>query len=287
MTEQPSTSAPVGLLCGAGDLPLLVADALRRQGRRTVAVGIKGEADEELKEAADTVHWTGLARLGHWLKVFRRADVEAVLMVGSIDKGRMFGNKAALLPDWHSVKLWYKQLNSREDHTILEAVADKFEENGIPVRSVSDYCPELVARPGCLTGREPTEEQWSDIRFGWPVAKKVAALQIGQCIVVKERTVVAVEGIEGTDGVLRRGGKLARGGAVAVKVAREGHDVRFDMPCVGPGTAAVLEESGVDVMAVEAGKTLILERDRLEKKGSAAGLCIVAVSGEQIGERGS
>jgi len=276
----------VGLLCGAGDLPLRVAEALRRRGCRVVAIGIKGEADPALDGAADEVHWTGIAKLGRWIKLFSKARVDVLLMLGAIQKRKMFGDVAALLPDWRSLRLWYEQLKAREDHTILGAVADEFEKAGIPVRSVVDYCPELLAPPGPLTRREPTEAQWGDIRFAWPIVKQVAALQIGQCIVVKDGAVVAVEGIDGTDATLERGGRLTGGGAVAVKVAKEGHDERFDIPCIGPSTADTLARSGVAVLAVEAGRTIALDRDEMARRADQEGVCIVATSGEQLGERG-
>ncbi|MFO7955574.1 MAG: UDP-2,3-diacylglucosamine diphosphatase LpxI [Candidatus Brocadiia bacterium] len=282
MTEraQPST---VGLLCGAGDLPLQAARALRERGCRVVAVALKGEADPAVEEIADEVHWTGLAKLGRWLRVFRRAEVDTMLMLGGVRKERMYENKLSLLPDWQSVKLWYRKLTSKEDHTILEAVADEFENAGIPVSSIVDICPELLVREGCLTRREPTEAQWRDIRFAWPIAKQIAALQIGQCVVVKEEAVIAVEGIDGTDATLRRGGRLAGGGAVAVKVAKQGHDERFDIPCIGPETVEVLEESGVAVLAMEAGRTILLNPDEVAAKADRARLCIVATALEDEG----
>ncbi len=274
--NQPST---VGLLCGAGDLPIQAARALRERGCRVVVVALAGEADPEVEQLADEVHWTGLAKLGRWLRVFRRAEVETMLMLGGVRKERMYENKLSLLPDWQSVKLWYRKLISKADHTILEAVVEEFENAGIPVSSIVDVCPELLAKEGCLTRRTPTEAEWRDIRFGWPVVKQIAALQVGQCIVVKEEAVIAVEGIDGTDATLRRGGRLAGGGAVAVKVAKEGHDNRFDIPCTGPDTVDVLRESGVDVLAVEAGRTILLHPDVVREKADRAGLCIVATTG--------
>ncbi len=277
--DSPTT---IGLLCGSGALPLLVAQALARKGIRVTAIGIKGEADRALDDVADEVHWTGLAKLALWISLFKAASVDAVLMCGAIRKRKMFGNIAAMLPDWRSFKLWYQQLKSREDHTILGAVVAEFEKEGLRVRSVVDYCPELLAAPGCITRRRPDDAQWRDIRFAWPIAKQVAALQIGQCIVVKDQAVIAVEGIDGTDAVLERGGALAGEGAVAVKVARQGHDVRFDVPCIGPETAETLRRSRVAVLAVEAGRTIVLDTDETKRAADQAGVCIVAATEEEI-----
>ncbi len=271
----------VGLLCGSGLLPLRVAQALADDGVRVVAIGIEGEADPDVARFADEIHWTGVAKLGAWIRLFKASRVDAVVMCGAIRKRRMFGGQASLLPDWRSFRLFYRQLRTREDHTILEAVAAEFEKEGLPVGSVPEYCPRLLAPRGCITGCRPDADQWRDIRFAWPVAKQVAALQIGQCIVVKDGTVVAVEGIDGTDAVLQRGGALSSG-AVAVKVAKEGHDVRFDIPCIGPDTADTLGRAGVAVMAIEAGRSIVLDRDEVRSRADEAGVCIVGVSAEDL-----
>jgi len=276
----------MGLLCGAGALPLRVAEGLRRRGMRVTAIGIKGAAESAMEELAHEMHWTGLAKLGQWIRIFKAAGVDGVLMCGVVEKRHMFANKAAMLPDWKSIELWYRRLADRKDHAILGAVADEFEREGLPVRSILECCPELVAGPGCLSRRRPSARQWRDIRFGWPIAKQVAALQIGQCLVVKDRAVIATEGIDGTDAVLERGGRLAGPGAVAVKVARPGHDDRFDLPCVGPGTVQTLARAGLAALAIEAGRTLVLDRDEVKRGADAAGICIVAVEeGELSGER--
>ncbi len=280
-TEPPRA---VGLLCGSGLLPVRVAQALAADGVRVVAIGIKGEADPEIAGFADEVHWTGVAKLGAWIRLLKGSKVDAVLMCGGIRKRRMFDGQGSLLPDWRSFQLFYRELRTREDHTILEAVAAEFEKEGLPVGSVPEYCPGLMAPRGCITRRHPAADQWGDIRFAWPIAKQVAALQIGQCIVVRDRTVVAVEGIDGTDAVLERGGALAGGGAVAVKVAKDGHDVRFDVPCIGPDTVDTLGRAAVAVLAIEAGRTIVLDRDVVEAKADEARVCIVGVSAEDVGD---
>lgn len=276
----------VGMLCGSGLLPVYVARSLRERGARVVAVGIKGEAGPELEGAVDRVEWTGIARLGRWIRIFKKARVDVLLMVGGIAKRRMYDDIAGLLPDWRSARLFYRQIKAREDHTILGAVAAEFEKDGIRVGSVADLCPELLIQPGPLTSRQPTEEQWRDIRFAWPLAKQIAAMQIGQCIVVKDRAVVAVEAIEGTDAAIERGGRLAKGAAVAVKVPRAAHDARFDIPCIGPDTVDGLHRHGVDVLAVEAGGTVLLEERQTARRADEAGVCIVAVTADDVAPHG-
>ncbi len=277
----------IGVLCGSGLLPRRVAESLKARGARVVGVGIRGEADEELARLVDQWHWAGLARLGRWIRLFKAAGAEAMLMCGAIRKRRMYDSKLAMLPDLRTIQLWYGRLRSRQDHTILGAVADEFDREGIAVGSVPEFCPDLLVPSGCLTARRPTEAQWRDVRFGWPLAKQIAAMQIGQCIVVKDGAVLAVEGIDGTDATLERGGRLAGGGAVAVKVPREGHDERFDLPCIGPDTVDTLQSSGVDLLAVEAGRTIALDRDEIERRARSSGVCIVAVTpAEMAGEEG-
>ncbi len=287
MADQPSPDAMpsaqvVGLLCGGGLLPLRVTQALKARGVRVVALGIRGEADPVLADVADSFEWTGLAKIGGWIKAFGGAGADAVLMLGSIRKQRMFDNKAAMLPDWRSVKVWYGRLRSREDHTILGAVADEFEKEGLRMATVPEFCPELLVRAGCLTRREPSKNQRRDIRFGWPIAKQIAALQVGQCIVVKDRAVMAVEGIDGTDAVLERGGRLAGGDAIAVKVAKEGHDERFDIPCIGLGTVDTLRRAGVALLALEADRTIVIDRDDVARQADDAGICIVALTEQDV-----
>lgn len=277
------TPCTVGLLCGAGLLPVRVAEALKAKGSRIVAICIEGEADPALERVAGEVHRTGIAKLGRWMKVFKAARVDALLMVGTIRKQRMFSSKVAMLPDWRTVRFWFGRLQNRADHTILSALADEFEREGIWVGTVRDYCPELLIEPGCLTRRQPDKRQWRDIRFAWPIAKQVAALQIGQCIVVKDQAVVAVEGIDGTDATLERGGALAGGDAVGVKVLKEGHDERFDIPCIGPDTAEKLGRFRVSVLALEARRTILLDRAEVKRKADAAGVCIIALTADQVG----
>lgn len=273
----------VGLLCGSGLLPVRVAEALRRRGVRVVAVAIKGEASESVEDAADETVWTGIAKLGRWIRVFKKAGAQVVLMAGGIGKEAMYASRMSLMPDWRSARIMLKQVANRGDHTILAAVADEFGAEGMPVGSVVDYCPDLLFQAGCLTESKPDDAQWADIRYAWPLIKQIASMQIGQTIVVKNKAVVAVESIDGTDETLKRGGRLARGGAVAVKVAKEGHDMRFDIPSIGPSTVDTLVQSEVSVMAVEAGFTILLDPDEVKRRATSAGVCILAVEAAEMG----
>ncbi len=275
----------VGLLAGGGLFPICFARGAREHGVRVVAIALKGEASEDLSGEVDEIHWTHLARLGQWIRIFKRAGVRHAVMCGAITKSRMYDDPAIHLPDVRSMKLWYGKLRSRADHTVLESIAEEFESEGIRIESSVLYCPELLAAPGCITRREPTEREWRDIRLGWPIAKQIAAMQIGQTIVVKDGSVIAVESMEGTDATLRRGGEIGRGGVVAIKVAKDGHDPRFDIPCVGPATVDVLKEAGVSALAVEAGNTILLEKEKIASRAEAARVAVVALSGDEMQAR--
>ncbi|MEF8788341.1 MAG: UDP-2,3-diacylglucosamine diphosphatase LpxI, partial [Planctomycetota bacterium] len=272
MSSRDTKSAPVGLVAGGGMLPLCFARGAHKHGVRVVAVAIKDEADPELEEEVDDIHWTGLARLGQWIRIFRRAGVDRAVLCGNITKTRMFDGWGGWshLPDFRSARLWFSKLRSHEDHTILDGVVEEFESSGITIESSILYCRELLAREGCLTRRRPTEEEWKDIKFAWPRARRLAEMQIGQSMVVKDGTVVAVEGIDGTDATLRRGGRLTESGAVAVKLARPDHDERFDIPCVGPTTIEAMAEGGIDTLAVQADNVLLLNRDETRRKADRA-----------------
>ena len=278
---RPLSEEGVGMVAGSGLFPVCFARGARRRGVRVVAVAIKGEASPELAEHVDEIHWTGIARLGQWIKIFKRAGVTRAVMCGRIGKANMYRSPASLMPDWRTARFWFTKLRTRQDHNLLAAVADELESEGIKVESSVLYCPELLAPEGCLTRRRPTEREWADICFGWPIAKQIAAMQIGQTVVVKDQAVITVEGMDGTDAALRRGGEIGGGRVIAIKVAREGHDERFDIPCVGPDTVGVLKEAGVSCLAMEAGKTILLERDSIAREADAAGVTVIALSGQK------
>jgi hypothetical protein len=275
-------TGPVGLLAGSGLFPISFARSASNHGIRVVAIALKGETSPEIEKYVDEVHWTGLARLGKWLRIFKKAGVKRAVMCGGVTKARIYDNPLRLLPDIRSARFLYSRRGEWADHDLLRDLAEEFEKEGISIESSVLFCPELLAPEGTLTRREPSDREWSDIRYAWPLAKHIAALQIGQTLVVKDGAVVAVEGMDGTDATLRRAGEIAGEGTVAVKLAKEGHDPRFDIPCVGPKTVDVLSEAGASALAIEAGNTLVLEREQTVRKAGAADIAIVALQGNEI-----
>lgn len=280
---------PIGMIAGWGQYPVVVAEGLRRQGRRLFIVGAAGHADAAaLAPLAERYREIGLARLGSAIRFFRRAGVRRAVMAGKIHKVRLFDRGAwrHLIPDWTTFWTFFPHYGSRtrdrRDDTLLLAVVGAFAKEGIVFEPATDFLPELLIEPGTLGCRMPSAAQRQDIAFGWNIAKELGRLDIGQSVAVKGRAVLAVEAIEGTDACIRRAGQLcSSGGFTVVKVAKPQQDMRFDVPTIGIGTIRTLVEVGAAVLAVEAGKTILLDRDEVIRFANQHGLTLVAVDGQQ------
>lgn len=271
---------PIGLLAGWGRFPLVFAEKARSLGLPVVCVGIRGEADPCLKDLTHQFHWTGVARLGRMIRLFKSAGVREIVMAGKIHKQVMFQpwRWLRLLPDLRTVRFWLRRWREgNNDDSLLLAMIDEFAGEGMMFRSALDYCPELLVRPGVLTRRQPTPAERADIAFGWRLAKEIGRLDIGQSVAVKERAVLAVEAIEGTDRMILRAGDLCRAGNfTVVKVAKPHQDMRFDVPTIGPWTLESMRRAGARVLAVEAGKTIILDEAEAVAKADDLGLVLAA-----------
>ena len=250
----------------------MVADSARKRGIKVIAVAHRGESAQELATRVDEITWIELGRLGQLVKAFKANDVRHVLMAGAINKTNMFGK---VRPDLKGLAVMGKLLVMHDDD-ILRAVARELEKEGITVVSSAIYLPELLAPSACLTKRRPRKEEEDDIDFGWMVAKELGRLDIGHCVVVRRRTVLAVEAIEGTNEAILRGGRLANERAVVVKVCKPNQDLRFDLPAVGSDTVKAMITANAAVLAIEAGKTLIFDRDEMVSAADAHGIAIVS-----------
>ncbi len=262
----------VGIIAGSGALPFVAAQQARAQGLRVVAAAIRGEADPELAGSVDALHWVGVGQLSRLIRVLRAEAVADAVMVGKIRLTWLFQR---VRPDLRALWLLWR-LRDRRGDSLLEAVAAELEGAGITLLDCRRFLAPLLAPRGVLTRRAPTRREREDITFGREVARGVAALRLGQTVVVRRGTVVAVESVEGTDACIRRGGSLARRGVVVVKATRPDHDMRFDLPVVGPETVAALRDAGATAMAVEAERTLLLEREATVAAADAAGIALVA-----------
>jgi len=281
LNETDEAGPPLGIIAGAGAFPIMVAQGARRNGRRIVVVGLRANADESLRGVADVFARAGIARLGRWIRVFRRHGVREVVMAGRVDKTRMIALSwwrqwLAYCPDWTAVKVWYFRTKDRRNDTLLRAVADEMKSKGLELIDSTRYCPDAMAPEGVLTSRQPSAAEWVDIDLGWRIAKEMGRLDVGQSVAVKDKDVVAVEAIEGTDRMIRRAGELcAAGGWTLVKVAKPNQDMRFDVPTVGPETIDRMHEGRAGVLVIEAGKTLIVEREEMLRRAERFGICVI------------
>jgi len=268
---------PLGLIAGEGELPLEIARAAREGGHRVHAVGFHGVTPSELVDSADGLEWFHLGEVQAVLASLHRAGVRTAVMAGKVDKSHLFRPIDELRPDARALELMGRWTD-RRDGSILGSFAELLQAEGIGLRPQAELVPGLVAEEGCLGKTRPTPEQWADVSFGWPIAKLIAGRDIGQCVVVKQGAVLAVEAIEGTDSAVARAGALGGQGAWVIKVARPAQDRRFDLPVVGPRTLDALIEAGAGVLAIEAGETMVLGREILVREADARGIALLGVS---------
>ncbi len=227
----------VGLLAGGGRFPYCFADAARKMGLRVHCVGLKGHAEPELAKHVDEFAWCGIAKMGRMIRQFKRADVRTVAMAGKIFKHHVMYDPWRIInlwPDLRFVRFWFTRTRgNNKDDSILLDVIDEFRKDGLVFESALEICPDLLAKEGVLTKRQLVKSDWNDVAFGWELAREMGRLDVGQSVMVKERAVIAVEAIEGTDAAIRRAGTLCpMGGFVVVKVAKPKQDMRFDVPTV-------------------------------------------------------
>lgn len=264
----------LGIIAGSRSLPLHLATHARAAGvKRLVAVGFVNETDPNLEKLVDAMEWIRVGQLSKLISAFKNNSVTHCVMAGQVAPKNIFDVR----PDLRGlgVLLRTKEKNA---HTIFGAIADELRKDGIELIPALPWLKPMMPAKGFHLGPKLTAEQTEDVAFGYRLAKEVSRLEIGQLVVVKDGIVLAVEAFEGTDACLARGGALAgkSGGAVAVKVARENHDMRFDIPCIGPKTIETCATAGIAVLAFEAEKTLLLDRPETEALIKRARVALVA-----------
>jgi DUF1009 family protein len=266
----------LGIIAGNGDFPLILARSARQQGQRVIAAAFEGETKAEIAQAADEVEWVRLGQLNKLSQVFTGRQVTRAVMAGGITPANLFKN---LSLDFRMIAV-AARLKVRNAETIFGAIAEELGKDGVTLLDPRPFLGDAVPAAGPLTRGKPTKDQQEDIAFGLKIAKAVSALDIGQTVVVKGGTVLAVEGFEGTDACIRRGGELAgeKGGAVVVKVSKPNQDFRFDIPCIGQQTIGSCVAGKVAVLAVEAGSSLLLGKEDLVRAADAGDLRIVGVT---------
>jgi DUF1009 family protein len=272
------------LLAGSGRFPIVFAEKARRVGLPVVCVALREHAPPELAGLVDRFHWTRPARLGRMIRLFKAAGVERIVMAGKVAKANILHKPwkwFTLLPDWRTVCWWYfRGRRDNKDDTLLLSVIREFARDGLHFESALTLLPEVLVSAGVLTRRQPSVPELADVAFGWGLAKRMGDLDVGQSVVVKEKAVLAVEAIEGTDRCILRAGELCRaGGFVVVKVAKPHQDLRFDVPTVGTDTVETIRRAGGRVLAIEAGKTIVLDQEQTVALADRHGIAIVALDG--------
>lgn len=268
----------IGLIAGSGELPFVLAKAIKeRKEYYLVGLGIKGGVESSLKKYTDTFHLFDVANLYELKEIIRSEKIKKIIMAGKVHKDILF--KGIKLDPAASDII--SMLNNRGDYHILKAFEKDLEKEGIHFLDPSFFLGYFIPIAGTLTLKQPSRDEREDIRFGMGIAKKIAELDIGQTVVVKERIVLAVEGIEGTDEAIKRGGKLGKGGVV-IKVTNPHQDLRFDMPVIGEETIKIAKKANISCIAVEAHKVVILDREEVIKKANKFNISIVAVGDIKI-----
>jgi DUF1009 family protein len=266
---------PLGLIAGNGRFPFLVAAAARRKGRRVVAVAIREEASAELAPLVDEIHWVGLGQLGRCVEALRESGVREAVMAGQVQHRRLFDG---ITPDLKLMGV-LARLAFKSTDNLIGGIADVLEREGIRLLSSVALLSEHMASSGSMTARAPSRSERRDIDYGRKIARVLAGMDLGQTVVVKDRAAVALEAMEGTDEVVRRAGRIAGPGTTVVKVAKPRQDMRFDVPVVGAGTVDALVEAQATVLAVEAGKTLLIDSEAFLARAGAAGISVWGMEG--------
>lgn len=263
----------IGIIAGGGQFPLLFIEAARKAGRSVYVVAHRSETDELVARAADETCWVKLGQLGKIIKFFKQNQVQETVFLGTITKTQIFRD---VMPDIKAITLW-NRIDTRQDDAILRAVAGALEDEGIKVLESTLYLEHLLFPKGILTRKKPSKAQRADIEFGWRNARAIGELDIGQCVVVRDCSVVAVEAIEGTDAAILRGGALAKEQAVVVKLRKPNQDFRFDLPATGVGTIEAMKQVKGAVLAVEAGQSLLFDQAQMVGTADQAGIVVVGV----------
>ncbi|MFZ5801259.1 MAG: LpxI family protein [Candidatus Omnitrophota bacterium] len=264
----------IGLIAGNGRFPLLFAKAAREKGLKVVAVGIRGDTLRQVGFLVDKLFWVRAGELKKLFEIFQAQGIKKVIMAGQVSPCNLFDPR--LFPD-DELKELFAGLHNKKADTIFSAVAGRLASLGMELMDSTTLLDDYLCPSGVFTRRSPSEGEWEDIRFGKEIAKAVAYFDIGQTVVVKQKAVLAVEALEGTDSTILRGGRLGKGAAVAVKVSKPKQDMRFDIPVIGLRTMRNLIKAKVSCLAVEAHKTLFLDKEASVALADKKGICLLAI----------
>jgi len=269
----------IGLIAGGGQFPILFSKKAREKGYKIFSLGFKSETTPELESYVDDLTWIYLGQISKLIKYFKANKITQVVMLGSIKKTNIFKD---IRPDFKALSFIAKTTRTHDD-SVLTSFANLLSKEGIQIKPSTFLLPDLISPEGCWTKRNPDKAEKKDIVQGWKLAKEIGRLDIGQCIVISNGTVLAVEAIDGTDETIKRGGRLSgKHGAVLVKLSKPTQDLRFDLPSSGSQTIETMQKSGVNVLAIEANKTLSFDREEMVTLANQYNICIVAYTDDQI-----
>lgn len=263
----------IGLIAGGGQFPIIFARAARAKGMTVYAIAHQSETDPALEAHVDVIQWIYLGQIKKILRFFKSHQVAQAVMMGTIAKARLFKD---LRPDTKAISLIAGMRHTMDDG-ILRSLAAFLEKEGILIKPSTFLLPELLAEKGCWTKRKPSRSEKGDIVIGWEIAKEIGRMDVGQCVVVANGSVLAVEAIDGTDATISRGGQLGNRNAVVVKVCKPNQDLRFDIPAIGTETIRTMGLSGVNVLAIEAGKAVVFEKEAMIQMADRHKISIVAL----------
>ncbi|MEW6544034.1 MAG: UDP-2,3-diacylglucosamine diphosphatase LpxI [Nitrospirota bacterium] len=276
--ELPSPGERIGLIAGNGRFPIIFAENVRRLGYAVSAVAHVGETEPELEKYVDHIHWVKIGQFNKLIQALKADGVRQAVMLGGISKTHVF---TTVMPDLRALAV-ASRLKQWKDDAILREIAAELEGEGITVRESTFGLSGVLVEEGVLTTRRPSNREWEDIRYGWEIAREIGRLDIGQCVVIKDRVVVAVEAVEGTDEAVRRGGALAREGAVVVKRCKPQQDLRFDLPAVGPTTIQTMASVQAAALVVEAERSVLLDREETIRRAEHSGIAVVGLAEEGV-----
>lgn len=277
-TDSIESGACIGLIAGNGRFPIIFAENARRLGYTVSAVAHIGETEPELEKHVEKIHWIKIGQLNKLIQAFKSDGVRHAVMLGGIKKTHVF---TTVRPDLRVLAM-AGRLRLWKDDSILREFAAELEREGIQICDSTFGLNGILVEEGSLTKRRPTKKEWADVRYGWEIAETIGRLDIGQCVVVKDRVIVAVEAVEGTDNAIRRGGELAGNGTVVVKRCKPQQDLRFDLPAVGPRTIETMKSALASVLAIEAGRSVLLDRQEMIRQADRAGIAVVGISAEGV-----
>lgn len=281
LPDPPPPPAPMGLIAGAGRLPIMVARGMKRCGHPVLGVGLSGQFDPDLPACCDRFIEAGVLRPGSWGRALRRMGVRHAVMVGRVDKARMLYSWSTILrnmPDLRAWRMYFRLRRDRRSHVILLSLAESLALDGVDLIDSTTHIPDHLAHAGIMTERAPTDAQRAAVEHGWTILLEMLRLDIGQAIAVRDRDVIAVEAVEGTDRMIARAGELCRsGGWCLLKAARAGHDRRSDVPTVGPDTIRNMHSAGGRVLALAAGDVIIVDKQETLALADGLGVAVVGI----------